>query len=190
MDSIAILGLGCPAGGTFHICQNTAVRFVGCCVADPCSAGGVCPQDRLRPSSFNMSNYNKIPPQACSSTKANWCTCGRGPITFLGCCLSNACQIRGGPTTDLMPARLSDDSQDAAIFIPPKAWNLNSSLAISTSTIISTPSETSATSMGDSTVTSLPGMPQPGTSWCLCGVRIPCTADSRSKTGTLNSGHR
>ncbi|KAL7625955.1 hypothetical protein AAE478_002724 [Parahypoxylon ruwenzoriense] len=135
-DPIAYLGLSCPDGGTFHICDNSTVRFIGCCDVDPCADGsGSCPAASLHPAGFDADRYNEIPGQNCvtPSTSLNWFTCVDGP--FLGCCRSNPCSQGGScPSDDLVAARLSDDPDSAAVFLS------------SSSTTSSTSSTTSATS--------------------------------------------
>lgn len=116
-DPVSKLGLNCPAGGDFYICQGNSTQFLGCCTSDPCSDGkGECPQDDLRYSSFNESTYADIQPQECAnSTAGSWYTCSETDSPFLGCCSTNACDD-GCPTEDLLAAKLSDNEKSAAIF--------------------------------------------------------------------------
>lgn len=119
-DPISRLGLACPLGGKFYICQGGATQFIGCCLSDPCAGGkGSCPQADLRYASFDAAHYADIKPQACAG-KGSWYTCsGQGlKDPFLGCCSSNACgtAASGCPQQDLLAARLSDDKASAAPF--------------------------------------------------------------------------
>lgn len=120
---ISSLGLTCPSGGQFYICQGNTTQFLGCCASDPCADGkGSCPQADIRYASFNASDYAKIHSQACASTDATdkWYTCSGAGLhdPFLGCCASNACGGGTGcPTKDLVAARLSDDKSSAAAFL-------------------------------------------------------------------------
>jgi hypothetical protein len=50
--------MSCPSGGTFWACGDGS-RFVGCCASEPCSVG--CPAGNLKSSSFDASQYGKIP---------------------------------------------------------------------------------------------------------------------------------
>lgn len=116
-DPISQLGLTCPSGGNFYICQGTSTQFLGCCTSDPCEDGkGTCPQSDLRTSSFNESAYTSIQSQACASSSAGkWYTCSQLDTPFLGCCSTNACDS-GCPTKDLVAAKLSDDQKSASVF--------------------------------------------------------------------------
>lgn len=115
MDLITHLGLHCPYGGTFYVCDNSITKFIGCCTINPCISNGSCPQDRLRSSSFNASRYAELPLQACTVATAKWYTCARVQIPFLGCCLSNACEENGCPVLDLKPAILLNKSYKETI---------------------------------------------------------------------------
>lgn len=119
-DPIAQLGLTCPSGGDFYVCQGNSTQFLGCCTSDPCRDGeGACPQADLRSSSFNTTAYGDIPSQDCDGggSKSAWYTCSQLDTPFLGCCASNACGDDDGcPAKDLVAARLSDDAESAAVF--------------------------------------------------------------------------
>ncbi|KAI1111518.1 hypothetical protein F5Y14DRAFT_306289 [Nemania sp. NC0429] len=119
-DPISYLGLSCPSGGDVYICQDSEVRFLGCCDVDPCNgSGNGCPASAVRPTSFDPKKYALIPAEACvASTKsAPWYTCTNGP-TFMGCCASNPCDNQGVcPKDDLVGAALADDSSRASIFL-------------------------------------------------------------------------
>ncbi|KAI5860590.1 hypothetical protein GGS23DRAFT_599398 [Durotheca rogersii] len=126
-DPISHLGLSCPSGGAVYVCRDSAVRFVGCCAADPCADGsGDCPVGAVRPASFDAARYFDIPAQACAAAAAAarsaWYTCAvAGGVSFLGCCNSDPCAQRACPLPDLVPAVLSDDREAAAPFLAPAA---------------------------------------------------------------------
>lgn len=119
------LGLSCPRGGDWYICQGTKVEFVGCCTINPCSDGsGSCPEGRLRPASFSSSKYSKIPALACDDSQIRknvpepfWYTCAAINPPFLGCCYSNPCAAGSCPDVNLTAARLTDEPQIRADFL-------------------------------------------------------------------------
>ncbi|KAI1326627.1 hypothetical protein F5Y16DRAFT_374097 [Xylariaceae sp. FL0255] len=119
-NPISNLGLSCPSGGDFYICQDSDTRFLGCCGVNPCdgSSKGNCAPASLFSAAFNAAKYNDIPEQACtSSSSAQWYTCTDGP-TFMGCCSSNPCN-NGGicPDDDLTEAVLNDNAKSASVFV-------------------------------------------------------------------------
>lgn len=116
-DQYTALGLSCPSGGTFHVCQDSDVEFLGCCTTDPCSAGGVCPEGDLRNASFSFDQYHDIPPQACSNSNALWYTCQGINPPFMGCCSVNPCSKGMCPEADLYPAKLSSNSASRSVFL-------------------------------------------------------------------------
>ncbi|KAK3346862.1 hypothetical protein B0T25DRAFT_553040 [Lasiosphaeria hispida] len=125
MATLSSLGLSCPIGGAFYICQNNATEFIGCCTTDPCADGsGLCPKNNLRPASFSGDSYSSIPPQQCSqsnststNTTALWFTCKMTIPPFLGCCTSNPCADGSCPTARLGVAKLSSDPDARAPFV-------------------------------------------------------------------------
>lgn len=146
-DPIAQLGLNCPAGGSFYICQGNSTQFLGCCTSNPCEEGkGECPQSDLRSSSFNESAYSDIKSQACAST-GEWYTCSQLDTPFLGCCSTNACDS-GCPTKDLLAAKLSDNTKSAGAFETTSATATASSTNVkstTTTTASSTATQASST---------------------------------------------
>ncbi|ROV97517.1 hypothetical protein VSDG_04545 [Cytospora chrysosperma] len=65
-NPIDTLGLSCPNGGDFYVCQDSKLQFLGCCASDPCADGsGHCPQSDLRYSSFDTDTYDNISTQSC-----------------------------------------------------------------------------------------------------------------------------
>ncbi|KAK6197282.1 putative PKS/NRPS-like protein biosynthetic cluster [Pestalotiopsis sp. IQ-011] len=138
------LGLNCPKGGDFYVCDTAKIRFLGCCDVDPCADGsGLCPQLNLKPSSFSSDHYNEIKPQMCVDANAttDWFTCQASP-PFMGCCKSNPCAQGECPTKDLEVARLSDDESYAQALI-------GTATATSSSTASSTPTMSAASESHD-----------------------------------------
>lgn len=121
MTSPSALGLRCPNGGEFYVCQNNATEFVGCCDIDPCADGsGECLEPNLRAASFASDRYDEIAAQGCSSDKADaqWYTCGHTEPPFLGCCAGiNPCAFGSCPPANIVPARLSSNDQDRGVFV-------------------------------------------------------------------------
>ncbi|KAL7626180.1 hypothetical protein AAE478_002950 [Parahypoxylon ruwenzoriense] len=118
----ADLGLSCPSKGKFYVCESATIRFVGCCTVDPCADGsGKCPQSALAPASFSSDHYDSIPPQSCAapSNSNRWFTCKGSSQPFMGCCSApiNPCQNEGCPTANLLAATLSDNADDAQVFL-------------------------------------------------------------------------
>lgn len=194
---IANLGLSCPSGGDFYICQNSATRFVGCCGVDPCAdKSGLCPTSQLYTSSFSSVQYYKLQPQACSSSLGLWYTCVFSPSTdtFMGCCGINPCQNKGCPASSLVPARLSDDPYEAAAFI---SDGDSSSVSSSTSAVLVSPPSVSpspstidaplTTLVSSSTPTSAPSSTQSSkpTSTAAAGASSSTTTRNGMSTGAL-----
>lgn len=126
--SISSLGLTCPDGGQFYVCQGNTTQFLGCCAIDPCADGtGSCPQTSLRNTSYTSEDYEDIPAQACVTTSSSsasqsalWYTCADTTPPFLGCCAGeNPCVAGGcgGSNGTLVAARLSDNTTDASPFM-------------------------------------------------------------------------
>ncbi|KAH8745689.1 hypothetical protein F5883DRAFT_438670 [Diaporthe sp. PMI_573] len=113
------LGVYCPSGGDFYICQHGVTQqFLGCCTSNPClRSAGSCPPQDLRALSFNATTYDQIKPQTCfNGLPADWYACSQTSPPFLGCCLSNACSTATGcPQVDLKPASLLD-TEDSSLF--------------------------------------------------------------------------
>lgn len=118
------LGLSCPSGGDWYICQGTKTEFVGCCTRNPCADGsGLCEDSRLRAASFSMTQYAKIPSLACDDNHPRpgfkpplWYTCINPTPPFLGCCYSNPCGD-GCPQVNISAARLPDEASTREIFL-------------------------------------------------------------------------
>ncbi|KAM5345200.1 hypothetical protein ACJ41O_011062 [Fusarium nematophilum] len=115
-DPIDKLGLGCPFGGNFYICRNSPTRFIGCCSSNPCgSRKGLCPDEHLRPASFEAEQHNQILDQACISDNRDvrWYSCAGTTPPFLGCCAVNPCARGRCPDKQLRAAKLSDRDENA-----------------------------------------------------------------------------
>lgn len=142
---IAELGLTCPHGGSFYICQGAETQFLGCCTMDPCASGkGYCPQDSLRYSSYSKDNYISIPPENCDSpyNSSSWYTCSNADPPFMGCCASNPCNA-GCSNDDLLAARVDDDPSNASVFLTATATTTSGSTAISSAGSAATSSASS-----------------------------------------------
>ncbi|KEY66285.1 hypothetical protein S7711_02749 [Stachybotrys chartarum IBT 7711] len=114
--AIEKLGISCPALSRFYVCPRS--RFIGCCSEDPCVLpDGVCPQDRMQPTSFDMFSYNMIERHECVFADAQWYTCAYTSPPFLGCCTVNPCEVGECPLRSLRPARMSEDDEASAIFM-------------------------------------------------------------------------
>lgn len=178
-DPTDTLGLSCPNGGHFYVCQDSDIQFLGCCTSDPCADGsGICPQEDLRYSSFDADGYKNITAQSCSG-KGKWFTCAGLYTPFLGCCSSDACSYDDGcPTKSLQAAELSSNIKDAAIFetasataesaTPSTDPSVSSTMTPSTTSLasISTPANTAAPVRGSSS----PGLSK----GAIAGVSIAC----------------
>ncbi|KAI0437617.1 hypothetical protein F4803DRAFT_565905 [Xylaria telfairii] len=167
-NPISYLGLSCPSGGDFYICQESKARFLGCCGIDPCDDG--CPSSALYSASFDPSKHYTISAQSCvTGSSALWYTCVNGP-TFLGCCTSNPCNNEGVcPDENLAGARLADDPSRASAFL---------TATITAPTVTSPTSITSTTSTPASTIIPGPtlitaskgGSPGPNTAGIVGGI--------------------
>ncbi|KAJ4257516.1 hypothetical protein NW762_008640 [Fusarium torreyae] len=116
------LGISCPDGGQFYICEDDDTQFVGCCVNDPCGANnGTCPEGDLRTTTFNPDRYNDIFQQDCNNSQSvrNWYTCTGTNPPFIGCCSLNACNT-GCPRARLEPAMLSKTERNRLEFLDPR----------------------------------------------------------------------
>ncbi|KAF3050988.1 hypothetical protein E8E11_011013 [Didymella keratinophila] len=76
----------CPAGGKWYMCE-TGTKFVGCCMADPCTNG--CHGDSLRPAGRSTALDSQSPGGSCGGQTPFW-TCEQAP-TFWGCCNEDPC---------------------------------------------------------------------------------------------------
>ncbi|KAI0187712.1 hypothetical protein EV127DRAFT_471725, partial [Xylaria flabelliformis] len=153
-DPISYLGLSCPSGGKFYICQGSKIEFLGCCDVDPCSSQ--CPSSALHPAGLDIQRYSDdTPAQSCvgSTSSARWWTCKNGS-TFLGCCVSNPCNNEGiCPKEDLVGARLANDPSSASPFLTATTATTATTAVVAAST--STPRDES-TSAPISTTTQMP----------------------------------
>ncbi|KAF3354168.1 3-hydroxy-3-methylglutaryl-coenzyme A reductase [Verticillium dahliae VDG1] len=112
------LGLSCPEGGHFYICEGDATEFIGCCNSNPCGDNdGNCPTSDLRVSSFSSNRYANIPAQSCDDARGAriWWTCRDNKPPFLGCCASNPCG-EGCPQDHLIAAVLPEMASQSPPF--------------------------------------------------------------------------
>lgn len=117
-NPIVDLGLSCPKGGRFYICEDQPTSFVGCCTIDPCTtADGLCPDNHLQPSSFDPDAYSEIRAQDCLDPGFLWYTCRDSSPPFLGCCSQMACEPSGCPASKVGAASLAGNKQRAAPFL-------------------------------------------------------------------------
>ena len=117
---IGYWGFTCQSGGRPYICPDMKHEFIGCCTVDPCTEerNGVCPDDNLRSTSFNIDLIGVLEAQGCdvSSSEALWYTCDYKPETnvasFAGCCALPTIPCHnstiGCPAEDLRPAVLNN----------------------------------------------------------------------------------
>lgn len=127
-------GLSCPSGGNFYVCQGNATEFIGCCTTNPCADGsGKCPTADLRTSSFSADSYEDLPRQDCDDSRSFniWYTCKFNQPPFVGCCNTNPCAEGSCPREDLVPAKLSGDTNLREAFLSP---TVSGSSASSTAT--------------------------------------------------------
>ncbi|KDN64837.1 hypothetical protein CSUB01_06940 [Colletotrichum sublineola] len=149
MSVSSSLGLSCPRGGDFYVCEGNRTEFLGCCASNPCADGsGKCPTKDLRISSFNPDRYASIPPQGCDDPRPAsqlFYTCTNN-IPFIGCCAKNPCQKPDGlcPTDHLIGTTLSSDAVNRTIFTtksssspsPSSTPNASSSSGLGTGAIV------------------------------------------------------
>ncbi|KXJ88865.1 hypothetical protein Micbo1qcDRAFT_177897 [Microdochium bolleyi] len=187
-NPVADVGLNCPEGGTFYICENSTTRFLGCCGIDPCTDGmGVCPPSKLFTSSFDAARYYSILPQKCASypDKAEWYTCAFKGTTyspFMGCCKTNPCENHGCARSMLVAAELSGNAYNADLFLTggdSSAVASSSTTSTAHSTSVSTPTSVpSATSM-------LSPRPSASSSVPLTGSTGNATKDNGLSAGAI-----
>ncbi|KAH0491892.1 hypothetical protein TgHK011_003294 [Trichoderma gracile] len=149
-NPIVDLGLSCPKGGRFYICEDQPTGFVGCCTIDPCAtADGLCPDHHLQPSSFDPDAYGEILAQDCLDPGFLWYTCRDSSPPFLGCCSQMACEPSGCPASKVGAASLAGNKQRAAPFLSrgssSSSREPSSSLTKTTSSASSVPSTTLST---------------------------------------------
>ena len=115
--------MSCPSGGSFYACADGSL-FVGYCLNNPCADG--CSAGSLVLTSFDALRYNQILDQSCGAGKAQasfTCVYAReNNSTFWGCCSINPCAAGSCPRNDILGAVLSNNAQEAAVFL-----SLNSS---------------------------------------------------------------
>lgn len=142
--------LFCPSDGTFFACAS-GTRFVGCCTVDPCSVP--CPSENLKPVSFNIDAFDKLPDQQCPSS-SQWFKCRDTNPSFIGCCASNPCVNNGCPDGELVAGFLDSNSVAAAPFL--SAGGSSTSTTLSTAKPTPTPPDTLVHSSPSPSSTSQP----------------------------------
>ncbi|KAM0346713.1 hypothetical protein ACHAPU_005428 [Fusarium lateritium] len=119
-DPLINLGLNCPYEGLFYICSNDPIRFIGCCSINPCGTRkGLCPDQHLKPASFDKAHQGEIPPQACVNDNVDvaWFTCPGISPPFIGCCAVDPCSRGSCPRRELRAAKLSDKTKSVDEFL-------------------------------------------------------------------------
>ncbi|RBR12755.1 uncharacterized protein FIESC28_08457 [Fusarium coffeatum] len=168
-DPTEDLGVTCPSGTNFYICKSDPSQFIGCCAINPCSTRkGLCPDQHLKPATFDKAYEEYILPQACINDNVDvaWHACSWSTSSFMGCCAVDPCN-GGCPARQLRAAKLSDDAKNAECFLggeygyePKPSYTSSSSLdpttstsACSTTTFSTTIVSTTASSFTTSIVT-------------------------------------
>lgn len=161
-EPVPNLGLGCPKGGDFWICAHKPARFIGCCTSNPCETDyGVCPDDDLKPATFDKDAYAEIPGQACVSDNylVQWYICAGTTPPFIGCCTVDPCEKGSCPDASLKAARLSDLEENADKFmecVTVSSAPITSSASMTLSTLLTSTLTTSATSTSTASSTPRP----------------------------------
>ncbi|KAH7163433.1 hypothetical protein B0J13DRAFT_37011 [Dactylonectria estremocensis] len=148
-------GLSCSDGGSFYICEDAEIEFMGCCTSDPCSDGsGVCPDGKLRASTFNKDSYEDMPPQECAEADlpSLWYTCAFITPPFLGCCAENPCVTGSCSRSNVTTAVLSSDEGNRQDFLEPDGAD-SSTTSSSTSSASASASTSAAADNDDGSVT-------------------------------------
>ncbi|KAJ6789764.1 hypothetical protein PWT90_06785 [Aphanocladium album] len=143
-------GLQCLDKSTLYASSNTTA-YLGCCTVDPATTDdGICPDDKIRPATFDPDAYSKILSQECMGHDANvmWYTCSGTAPPFLGCCAVNPCAKGSCPQAALKPARLSSNERNASSFLEGISSTNNSATATVTSTTTEPAHTSSATPSG------------------------------------------
>ncbi|KAF5664913.1 hypothetical protein FDENT_12740 [Fusarium denticulatum] len=159
------LDLTCPYSGIFYVCADDPERFVGCCTINPCGARkGLCPDQHLRPASFNATLQHEFLPQSCinDNVDVSWYTCVGEGLPFLGCCAVDPCLRGVCPQRDLRAAKLSGKAKNAQEFLDgdpeytarPTSSALDPGLGVSSVSLCAS-STTAMTTMISSFMTSL-----------------------------------
>ncbi|KAL6901408.1 hypothetical protein GGI43DRAFT_383028 [Trichoderma evansii] len=163
-DPITDLGLTCPQSGKFYICEDKPNRFVGCCTVDPCSTkDGLCPDNDVRPASFDPDAYDQILAQQCVDPGFLWYTCRDSSPPFMGCCSQMGCEDHGCPVNKVGAAILSSNAKQAAPFLSSGSSSSTSSSSITSSsslTAASTASSAVSTTLSTAASTSQSTAPQ------------------------------
>nr|CEG04873.1 unnamed protein product [Fusarium clavum] len=153
-DPTEDLGLTCPSGTDFYVCKNDPERFIGCCAINPCGVRkGLCPDQYLKPATFDKAYEEYISPQACINDNVDvaWHVCSWSTSSFMGCCAVDPCN-GGCPARQLRAAKLSDNTKNAECFLgedyeyePKPSYTSSGSLDPTTSTSVSSTTAVSTT---------------------------------------------
>ncbi|CAG7562746.1 unnamed protein product [Fusarium equiseti] len=168
-DPTEDLGLACPSGTNFYVCKNDPERFIGCCAINPCGVRkGLCPDQHLKPATFDKAYEEYISPQACINDNVDvaWHACSWSTSSFMGCCAVDPCN-GGCPARQLRAAKLSDNTKNAECFLGEDyeyerkpSYTSSSSLdpttstSVSSTTILSTTASSFTTSFSTSSSSS------------------------------------
>ncbi|KAI1329280.1 hypothetical protein F5Y16DRAFT_418143 [Xylariaceae sp. FL0255] len=171
----------CPDGGSFYVCANRAVKFLGCCEENPCNdtnGDGMCPLASVRAAGYSVDAANLIPPQGCATngtqaSPARWYICGSigSHAPFMGCCTSDACDISNGTGCSngtVWPAVLSNNATDAAPFLFTNVTTTSVTTSSKPSASSTSPPASNNTSTNNSTQPH-----HPGTSHIGVAVGVP-----------------
>ena len=163
----------CPAESNWYACGSGSL-FVGCCTSDPCANS--CPDDNLRPASFNSKFYGSIPNEQCPPGSL-WYTCAATNPPFLGCCKSSPCDD-GCPAGNLTAGFLNLAS--AAPFSPiPAITSAAAATAFSSAASTSSPLSSfvsASTSITSAVPTSVPNtVTQPTQHSISTGITVGAT---------------
>ncbi|KAI1063190.1 hypothetical protein LB507_005690 [Fusarium sp. FIESC RH6] len=153
-DPTEDLGVTCPSGSNFYICRNDPNQFIGCCAINPCGTRkGLCPDQHLKPATFDKAYEEYILPQACINDNVDvaWHACSWSTSSFMGCCAVDPCNS-GCPARQLRAAKLSDNTRNAECFLggeyeyePKPSYTSSSSLDPTTSTSVCSTTTSSTT---------------------------------------------
>ncbi|KAI0479341.1 hypothetical protein GGR56DRAFT_673267 [Xylariaceae sp. FL0804] len=170
------LGLACPSGGDAYVCANlsSSSQFVGCCTADPCSTGGMCAADALRPATYDPQANPNLPAQDCMASTGDgggggaadagvvpwWYTCADTSPPFLGCCTVDACesdQAGGCPLGNVSIAVLAPGAANGSsgpFVVSSSSSSLSSSITALTFSDLDPTSSSTTTSATDPAMSS------------------------------------
>lgn len=147
-------GIRCVGNAAFYASKNESA-FLGCCTIDPGTTDdGLCPDDKLRPATFDPAAYSKIMAQECMGNDDTimWYTCTSTSPPFLGCCSENPCAKGSCSPSALRAAKLSSNKMNASLFLggalpaKPSAKPSTTTITTTMKTSVQASAATSATS--------------------------------------------